>query len=267
MSSERPWRTVIISTGRSGSSLLSSILADAGANFAMPIPESWSSGSGALEHPFAVSAGWQFDAAWEIDGGRRHFFGYKHAADIRRSFAKRKLRRLLATADTVKGPNADHWVPHLPKMGYKPRIVVPFRSPLDVGRSFLMQSKRTWEDKRRYYLRINKNAALYLYSFGGCAIDGTEFTDPNATDWADALAGATGLARDALLDARDQRVTPRKADARQQASERADPASSPSPLGDPEAEAVYQALLALKGQLLPPSRQAERRFAYTPSRR
>jgi hypothetical protein len=258
---------VIVSTGRSGSSLLSAIMLDAGANFAMPTQDAWDPGSGALEHPLAVSAGWQFDLAWEIDGGRRYFVGYKYAADVRRSLAKRKLERLLAEADTVKGPNADHWVPYLPKMGYKPRIVVPYRSPLDVGRSFLMKSKNSWEETRRYYLRIYRNATLYVQSFGGCVIDGTDLTDPDETAWADALATVTDLTRETLLSARDKRLKPRE----KSSCAAAGPSTNATPtalsLGDPEAEAVYQSLHALKGLALPPSRQAERRFAYTPSRR
>jgi hypothetical protein len=240
-------------------------MVDAGANFSMTTQDTWHPGSGALEHPLAVSAGWQFDLAWEIDGGRRYFIGFKYAADVRRSLGKRKLKRLLADADTIKGPNADHWVPYLPKMGYTPRIVVPFRSPLDVGRSFLMKSKDTWEETRRYYLRIYRNAALYLQSFGGCAIDGADLIDPDETAWADALAAVTELTREALLSARDKRLRTGQEPTRAGATPSTDCPSNPSTLGDPEAEAVYQSLRALKGLALPPSRQAERRFAYKPS--
>jgi hypothetical protein len=147
-------------------------------------------------------------------------------------------------------------------MGYEPKIIVPYRSPLDVGRSFLTQGYRNWAEEREQYLRINRNAAIFLYSFGGCAIEAAELTNPNETDWATALAKVTGLECDALLAAREKRVASSKHGRSSASGPPSDASKEPKAPGDPDSEAVYQALRALKGRVLPTSRQAERRFAY-----
>ena len=46
-----PVRFLIVGTGRCGSSLLSAILARAGANFDMPLRAEWDRRSGEYEHP------------------------------------------------------------------------------------------------------------------------------------------------------------------------------------------------------------------------
>lgn len=258
----RPRRTILVTSGRAGSSLLSAIMADAGTAFGLDVPVRWNRGSGAVEHPLAQSAGWLFDLAERIEGGRRYFIGYKYLADARVSLAKRKLKRLLPAVDAVKAANTDLWIPHLPKMGYAPQVIVPFRDPLGVAGSFLMQAKRTWPQVRPYYVRVNRNALLYLHSFGGCAIENTELIDPNETVWAHALAEVTGLDAATLLAARDRRLDPAgvmRADGNGSA-----PDDLPAPsLADSEVTEIYQALRALRGLALPPSDQAQRRLAET----
>lgn len=255
----RPARTVLVTSGRAGSSLLSAVMADAGCAFAVDVPTRWHRGTGAVEHPLAQSAGWLFDLAHRIESGRRFFIGYKYMADARVSLAKRKLRRLLPAVDAVKAANTDLWIPHLPKMGYAPRVVVAYRDPLGVARSFLMKAKRTWPEVRPYYVRVNRNALLYLHSFGGCAIENTELTDPNETAWAYALGAVTGLDAEALLAARDRRLDPSAASLGGGAP--VSDASATASLADTEVSDIYDALRALKGQTLPPSDQARRRLA------
>jgi hypothetical protein len=96
---------------------------------------------------------------------------------------------------------------------------------------------------------------LYLQSFGGCAVALRDLTDRGSVAWADALSRTTGLDRDALIAARDRRVaTPTSGRTPSSSFSRMD-------LGDPEVDAVYDGLCALKDRHLPPSRQALRRFA------
>lgn len=256
----RPVRTILVTSGRAGSSLLAAVMADAGLDFGLDVPANWHRGSGAVEHPLGRSASRLFDRAAQIEGGRRYFFGYKYLADVRISLAKRKLRRLLRDVDAVKSADTDLWIPHLPKMGYAPTVVVPYRDPLGVARSFLMQAKRSWPEVRPSYVRVNRNALLYLHSFGGCAIESTELTDPDQTAWASALGQATGLDAAALLAARDRRLDRSAAEAPSADHTEADARPSPS-LADPEADGIYQALRGLKGRALPPSDQGRRRLA------
>jgi hypothetical protein len=250
-----PERTLMVTTGRSGSSLLAAVMAAAGADFGMPLPETWGAGSGAMEHPLAQQAGRLARQAADIQVPRGRPSVLRYLADARLHRAKAAVRRLLAQVDTAKADNMDLWLPHVPKLGYAPRLVVPYRSPEAVGRSFLVQAKRNWTDVADEYARINANALLQLQTFGGCAVELDELSDPAETAWAAAVAGVTGLDRDALLDAR-RRLLRTDAKAAGSGTDAATPGSVPHT----EAQAAYRALCALKGQTLPRSRPGHRRL-------
>jgi hypothetical protein len=252
-----PERTLLVTTGRSGSSLLAAVMAAAGADFGVPLPESWGAGSGSMEHPLAQEAGRlaRQAAAVQVPRGRPSLLRY--LADVRLHRAKARVRRLLAQVDTVKADNMDLWVPHVPKMGYAPRLVVPYRAPELVARSFLVQAKRNWPEVADEYARINANALLQLHTYGGCAVELDELTDPDRTAWADAVAAVAGLDRTALLTAR-QRLLSRSESSAGGSRDRAAEALWP-PLLHAEAQAAYQALRALEGQAVPRSRAGRRR--------
>lgn len=134
-------RVLLVHTGRCGSSLLSVIMADAGGDFGVPVPEDWSGATGVMRHLLARATGRKFLRAEHLEVQRAGGFLYRHLARLLRSRGKRSARTLLAKAVFAKGQDMDLWVPHVPKMGFRPRVVVPFRAPEPVARSFLFQAK------------------------------------------------------------------------------------------------------------------------------
>lgn len=249
-------RVLLVHTGRCGSSLLSVIMADAGADFGMPIPDDWSGATGVMRHPLARDAGLDFLRADQLEAQAPSGFVYRHLARFWRSRGKRRLTNLLGRITYAKGQDMDLWLPHVPKLGYRPRIVVPFRAPEPVARSFLFQAKANWTDYAQRYSRINANALLYLHAFGGCAVELEDVRDPNATTWADALAAVSGLDRQRLLDARAARVD--AADGGGGSSAGNEPALH---VPDAQARAVFAELRRVKNHAIPLSAQGRRQFA------
>jgi hypothetical protein len=247
-------RVLIVHSGRCGSSLLCVILADAGGDFGVPVPRDWSSASGVMRHPLARGAGRDFLRAQQLDQVAPGGFVYRRLARAWRSRGKRRARALLDRVAFAKGQDMDLWVPFVPKFGYRPRIVVPFRAPEPVARSFLFQAKANWHDTVERYARINANALLALHAFGGCAVELEDVRDPDCTAWADALAAVTGLDRKRLLDARAARL-----DAA--GPPRAAPNRTPAfHLPDPQVHGVCEALRQTKNRTIAPSAQARRQF-------
>ncbi len=81
-------RFIMVTTGRSGSSLLAAIIADAGGNFGFPPEDEWDPESGAMEHPLAQQASHLFRRAYYLRRAKRLFLFYKYLIDIRRSLGK-----------------------------------------------------------------------------------------------------------------------------------------------------------------------------------
>ena len=242
-------RFIMVTTGRSGSSLLAAIIADAGGNFGFPPEDEWDPESGAMEHPLAQQASQLFRRAYYLRRAKRLFLFYKYLIDIRRSLGKRKLRKVLKEAHFIKANNMDLWVWHLTKMGYRPRIIATYRRFSDNARSLFIMMGMGFDDIVDYYCRINQNALLMLDTYGGCAVSYEEVVDPEDTAWADALALTTGLGRDALLAARDKRIGD-KVKQNQEVVE----------LSDPTADRIYEKLRKLKGVAVEPSPQFHRKL-------
>ncbi len=245
-------RYFIVCTGRSGSSLLAAVLADAGAQFDMQIPEDWDPADGELEHRLVEECSRLFRRASYIQGGKRYFLLYKYMIDFYRSQGKKRLRAALARARYVKALNADLWMSNVVKLGYRPRIIVNYRDFAANARSYYLMTGMRLPEFATYYRRINGNALLMLNVFGGCAIESDELTDLGETAWADALAQATGLDREALLASRARRVKPRAMDGSDNAPV--------VPLHDAACEQVCSDLRSLKGIHFPPSGQMRRQL-------
>lgn len=240
-------RYFLVTSGRAGSSLLGAILADAGGDFGMPTPDSWDPTSGQMEHPLSVEAGRLFRRAYYLRKGKRYFLFYKYLIDFRRSRGKKKLRQLLKDTRFVKIASVE-MIQHGAKLGHQPRIIAIYRRFPGVARSlFLRRRDMGYDDILDTYCRTNRNALLMLDVYGGCAISFEELVDPRQTSWAAALGAVTGLDRDALLSARDSRVTK---------SQKKD--DRPVNLDAPEADHVFNQLNSLKGLAIAPSKQASR---------
>jgi hypothetical protein len=239
-------RVFILSSGRSGSTLLASILADAGAEFGMHAPEQWDPGTGALEHPelhrMAAWMGYAYDLSPDRPGiGLRRYLW-----DFYRSMGKSRLRNLLGAARYIKGEGADFAVQPAFKMGYFPTIIVSYRRfEAFATSSGLMRGHSNLETLVKYYNRVNRNALLLLRMFGGCVVSYEPLSDMHDMSWAHPLAIATGLSADGLVAARNRRL---------RGSARRD---EPQPL-DATTSETFANLDALRGLAIPPSAQALR---------
>jgi hypothetical protein len=199
-------RFLVVSPGRSGSSLLCSILAGAGANFDMSPMISWDKRSGAFEHP----------------GIRRAHQWWRRALKLRASliperlgytFCRRKTRVALATvlgeARFVKSTQLVWLVHPIYQLGYIPRIIVSYRSLESQAASRFLKSGAQATEMVENHINTYATAAVELQVFGGCVVDYDDLVDENECAWAEALGGVTGLQYEAILTSRREIVKPR----------------------------------------------------------
>jgi hypothetical protein len=239
-------RFFILSSGRSGSTLLAAVLADAGAEFGVGTPEQWDPGTGALEHRELHRVAAWMGYAYDLSPDRPGIGPRRYLWDIYRSIGKTRLRRLLRIARYVKGQGADFAVQPAFKMGYFPTIIVSYRRFEDFATSSgLKRGHSNLETLVKYYNRVNRNALLLLRMFGGCVVSYEALSDPSDKSWADPLAAVTGLPANQLIAARSRRL--RSADRRDE----------PQPL-DASAAETFASLDALRGLAIPPSAPAFR---------
>jgi len=238
-------RFFIVSTGRSGSSLLAAILADAGAKFGLPVPARWDRQAGEMEHPQLTMAARRMMAAHAISrekppGVRRWHW------TLLRSFAKRRLRATLPDVHFVKVEGAHELVRPTFKLGYFPSVIISYRRFEDYAVSHgLIHANATIASLEHNYRSILRGGLWLLNTFGGCVVSYEQLADPEERDWAEPLSSVTGIAVERLIAARDARV------------------EAPNPqvlVRDTErhAEAAFNAVDALRRRAVPPSPQAIR---------
>jgi len=203
-------RFFIVGTGRSGSSLLAAILADAGAVFDIPRRESWNPGSGAYEHPLIISARrWQSRMRKIDESLLPNRLGYRFC--YRRM--TRDLDTLLRRALFVKSSDLYLLVHHAKHLGYAPSIIVSYRDFNRYARSRFLRSGNTLGELIERYRNTYGTAALQLQTFGGCVVSYDDLVDSSEVGWIEAVATVTGLPQEAILRARAQRVrVPRAVD-------------------------------------------------------
>jgi hypothetical protein len=247
VSPEPPERFFVLTAGRTGSTLLSSILARAGADFGMPAIQSWDeSRGGAFEHPEIVAAARYFRLAFDLSqqrpaGLRRWYWSHLYHR------GKRHLARAAGAARYVKAVNLDLAVQSAAKLGYIPRIIVSYRrfgpQALSLSQVF---ARRTVDVLEADYLRTYRHALIQLHLYGGCVVGYDELLNPNETRWLVALAQVTGLPAPALIAA--SRAQPRLLTATYDVM--------PEITG--ETERLYGTLEGLAGRAIPISQQAVR---------
>lgn len=202
-------RFFIVSAGRTGSTLLSALLADCAANFGLPMIAEWDRGAGAMEHSGMRAASDLMKHAYDIGVGRPAP-GYRRLLwNTLRSAGKRRLRRALESADYFKGESLDLVVQPAFKLGYFPSVILSYRSFEDAAvSSFPRRSASTCEALLLEYRRLYRGGLLLLYAFGGCVVGFRQLIDRQDTSWARSLAQITGLDADSLVRARNRRLAP-----------------------------------------------------------
>jgi hypothetical protein len=231
--------------------LLIAIMADAGADFAMPVPEDWDTArGGALALPEIRRATNHFRLAFELSQRRPALPPVQWIWNWHRSLGKRHLKRALDKAIYVKADDLDLAVPYAIKVGYFPRIIVSYRRFGAQAVSF-SQMFINWsvEAMATEYDRTYRNAVLQMYAYGGCVVSYADLVDRTRTEWASNLAEVTGLTAERLLASRDRRV---------KSGERTE---LELPVLYESVEQSFLAVDTLSGRALPPSPQALRNWA------
>ncbi len=241
-------RFFVVNTGRCGSTLLTAIMADAGAEFGLAAPGAWDPAGGDMEHPEFVRISRLFRRAEYIASGKRYFLFYKYLADARRSIGKRRLRRILKRVRFAKADNMNLWIWHVAAMGYRPRIILSYRDFGPTARSYFLMRGLSLEKFSAHYRRVNGDGLLMLHAYGGCAVSYEELVDPGETAWAEALSKVTGLDHGRLLESRARRLS-------MEPSEEPAEQGPEVALSDPESERLFRRLRELKGVVVPPSEQ------------
>lgn len=239
-------RFFIINLGRCGSSLLSAVLADSGANFGLPVPQDWDPSAGQMESKAIKLAAHHYRRAYDISEGRKYIISPAIETKYRLSRGRANLGLALHQSVYVKISDLDLVVQASFKLGYEPKIIVNFRQLEPMLPSLLVGRKHIGPDQlARDYVRIYRQGLIQLQVFGGCVVSYNDLQNPKAHDWASALAAVSGLDGGNILAARDTRLK------RNEDGESIEPVYA-------EAFEVFEKLSALQGQVLSASRQVER---------
>jgi hypothetical protein len=245
-------RYFIVSPGRTGSTLLAWVLAKAGADFGVELPEAWDPRAGELEHPELIDAARAFGAAHQLSPEKPRTVGYRLPWTWCRHKGKHGLKRVLPQARFLKAEDLDLAVQPAFKLGYMPRIILSYRrfEPHVVSR-FQRQTYASIDWLEAYYLRVCRNALLQIQLYGGCSIDYDDLMNPSADSWAEALEACTGFPAEKLTQYRNVATAGRDGDT----------AAQPKIQLSEQAEAVYRQMRDLTTEAVAPSRQARRNWA------
>jgi hypothetical protein len=239
-------RFFIMSAGRTGSTLLAAILADCGADFALPLLGEWDPGTGGAEHATLNAATLLMRRAYDIDRDKPPPGFRRYVWNRLRSRAKRRLRAVLKAAQYLKGENLDLVIQPAFKLGYLPSVILNYRRLEDLAvSSFIRKGASSFDSILAYYRRINRNGLLLMTVFGGCAIGYDQLADRGDRSWAPPLAALTGISAGSLIAARDRRLGV--------VSRSVEPACF-----DRGAQEIFRTIDALRGRLFLPSDQAMR---------
>lgn len=237
---------IVLSTGRCGSSLLSSILAKSGANFGMPDNIEWDERLGAYEASEVGKAEGHYQRSLEL---RQQSFLSRTTMWKRkyhRYRARKKLDSILSRVDYIKSGSAA--IPLLAaKLGYTPSIILLYRSFQRQAFSTYQRHGTAYPVIRDRYYSKNSSALLSLYMYGGCVISFEQITSPENSLWATSLGELTGIKTEHLLKVRDESIRIK--------TER----NGPTLITTPDIDQLSEQLGSLSGRLIPADRLSNRR--------
>ena len=244
-------RYFVVTIGRTGSSLLAAVLADAGADFGLTVPKRWDPRSGQVESRAIKKAAHHYRRAYDIGRGRKYLLSPAVETKCRLRRGRRYLAGALRASHFVKIGDLDLLIQPAFKLGYQPRVILNYRlfeatlPSLLVGRTHVGADQLCEE-----YVRIYRQGLMLLRTFGGCTVGYHELQDEAETRWSQALSGLTGLSETAMIDSRAQRL-----------SGHPDP-DRIAPIYA-SASQLFERMRELGGQVIEPSRQVLRASAPT----
>jgi hypothetical protein len=245
-------RVFILTSGRTGSSLLSAILAKAGVDFGMTGNQSWDPTDGEFEHPIFSRAAHLYARAERLSGG----IGKPvRPLDLMiwsatRHVARRGLAKSLALVQAVKSIHADLAIQPALKLGYRPRVILSFRKFEPQLASLYVRSHYLSVDAlAAHYNRVMRNGLAAVNLFGGCVISFEGLQSMREERWAHALSAVTGIPAQTLLTSRAELARPL--------------APEPElPCLDTQARQLFEAAEALRGRPIRPARPFRRVLSY-----
>jgi len=199
-------RFLIVSTGRCGSSLLSAILAHAGADFDLPDLDSWSRSSGAYEHPKLEKAYAWFRLMQALPT-------WPAPSRYLRQLTMKKMDRLLldamSKAKYAKTTNLVYLVQPISKLGYRPKIIISYRQFQGYATSRYRRTNLSFSDLTEKYIDTYGTALLQLSIWGGCLVSYEEMINSGCSEWIDVVCKLTNLEKELVAKCRNDVIKPR----------------------------------------------------------
>ncbi|MDP6175278.1 MAG: hypothetical protein QGF09_14020 [Rhodospirillales bacterium] len=239
-------RFFIVCAGRTGSTLLAATLGDAGAEFAMPVLDDWSTGTGDMEHQAIQRATHHLYQAYRICPEKPLGRIQRYRWDLHRHHAKKKIKGILKQARYVKSDNLDLAVHPSFQQGYFPRVILNYRQFEHHAISlFQMRGHSSIDWLSDIYCRVYRNGLALLFLYGGCVVPYNDLVDTGHDGWAEALEGVTGLSAGTILESRAKRS-------------KGGGEAAEYPVMDRAGRELFEAMEGLKGRVIPASPQALR---------
>jgi len=195
---------LIIGTGRCGSSLIASILANAGANFGIPPVRKWNRKSGTLEHPYLIEAYKWYSREQKIKNSIiPESFGLKFC----RNQCIKYLKKLFDKADFAKSSKLVWLVKRIDDCtDFQLNLIGIYRNFTDYLLSYYRRFGEDYDYWRRVWFKVYWTILLESRIYRSVLISYEELVDFKETEWATNLSQLTGLDRNNLLTWREKVV-------------------------------------------------------------
>ncbi|MEW5786237.1 MAG: hypothetical protein AB1899_00145 [Pseudomonadota bacterium] len=195
-------RFLIVCTGRDGSTLLSAILAAAGANFGEPEKQDWDPRAGAYESWTAARASAHYNRFIDLNEDSFLSRWMRLKRRYHRIWAKALAKRYFSRVHFAK-IGAAHRFPQLVRLvGFRPVIVLLYRDYHTQFASAFVRKPFSYDELVDKYFSTLATGLISLSLYGGCILRYEEVIDPDARDWANRLGEACRIPPERLLQAR-----------------------------------------------------------------
>lgn len=194
---------LIVGTERSGSTLLSAILANSGADFGIAKGKDWDRASGDYEHKILVGTYKHLKRALLF----KKYSDRLTARENRKIIAR--LVRLYSKVAFSKYPPLSEYLPsHIKKAGFDLRLICVIRKFNDFAISRISKKGGSFDDCKQAYLSTYQTSLLNLSLYGGCIVCYEDVIDLEKVGWATVLESTCHLNSKNLLAERQQLVKP-----------------------------------------------------------
>ncbi len=194
---------IVVSTERSGSSMTSAILANAGADFGFEKNREWYRGAGDYEHKEVVDT---------YKYLKRVLLFQKFSDRLTLKMKKKivsKMEALYSKVSFSKYPPLSQYLPfYVKQAGFDIRLIVVIREFNDYSISMISKNGKDFETLKETYLSTYRTSLLNLSLYGGCIICYEHITNRENIQWAELVEKTCGLDASKLIAERDKVVKP-----------------------------------------------------------